>query len=219
MIYEREIPKVVIARLPKYYCHLGELLDVGVERVSSYELSLLMNSTSSQVRQDFNLFGGFGQQGYGYNVRTLRKEIGTILGVDRKHNLIVIGAGNLGQALVNYANFQKNGFVMKGMFDVNPRIIGLTIRGIEIQPIDDLEVFIRNHDIQIAALTVPKKQASEIAERLVAAGIKAIWNFAHVDLDVPDHVVVENVHLSDSLMQMSFRMQHAEVPQRKANAS
>ncbi len=207
-MYAREIPKAVIGRLPRYYRHLEELIDEGTERISSYGLSLMMNSTSSQVRQDLNMFGGFGQQGYGYHVRTLHKEIGKILRLDRKHNMIVIGAGNLGQSLMNYADFEKNGFVMKGMFDVNPRLIGLTIRGIEIQPIDELERFIAEHDIQIAALTIPRKRAEEIAKRLVSAGIQGIWNFAHIDLTVPENVIVENVHLSDSLMKMSFQMEH-----------
>ncbi len=216
---EKEISKAVIERLPKYYRHLGDLLHSGAERVSSYELSLMMNSTPSQVRQDFNMFGGFGQQGYGYHVPTLRREIGNILGLGRKHNMVVIGAGNLGQALVHYASFEKHGFVMKGMFDVNPRIIGLEIRGIEVQPIERLERFVRDHDIQIAVLAVPKKKAAEIADILVRSGIKGIWNFAHVDLDVPDDVIVENVHLSDSLMRLSFHMERGDYPDRKSKVS
>ena len=153
-----------------------------------------------------NNFGGFGQQGYGYNVKYLYNEIGKILGIDRKHNLIIIGAGNLGQAIANYANFEKRGFIIKGMFDINPRLIGLVVRGIEIRGVDDLEQFIRDNNVQMAALTIPKTKAPEIADRLVGAGIKAIWNFAHVDLNVPDDVVVENVHLSESLMRLSYRV-------------
>ncbi len=205
---EKEIPKAVIDRLPRYYRYLEELTHEGVERVSSYGLSVMMSSTSSQVRQDLNMFGGFGQQGYGYHVRTLYMEIRKILRLDRKHNIIVVGAGNLGQSLASYANFEKNGFIMKGMFDDNPQLIGLTIRGIEIKSIDQLECFISEHDIEIAALTIPKKRAEKIAERLVAAGIKGIWNFAHMDLTVPENVIVENVHLSDSLMKLSFQMEH-----------
>lgn len=216
---EKEIPKAVIGRLPRYYYYLNELHEKGIERVSSYELSIRMNSTSSQVRQDFNLFGGFGQQGYGYNVQTLYREIKKILGLDRKHRMIVIGAGNLGQALVNYANFEKTGFVMKGMFDVNPRIIGLMIRGIVVQPLDYLEQFIKENDIEIAALTIPKRTAPEVADRLAKAGIKAIWNFANTDLQVPENVIVENVHLSESLMQLSFKIQNEGMVFRKANAS
>ena len=202
----KEISKAVIARLPRYYRYLGELTEEGVERISSNDLSIRMKVTASQIRQDLNNFGGFGQQGYGYNVKYLYTEIAKILGVDRKHNLIIIGAGNLGQAIANYANFERRGFMIKGMFDINPRLIGLVVRGIEIRGVEDLEKFIVENDVQIAALTIPKTKAPEIADRLVQAGIKAIWNFAHTDLIVPDDVVVENVHLSESLMRLSYRV-------------
>ena len=140
--------------------------------------------------------------------------------MDRKHNLIIIGAGNLGQAIANYAKFEKRGFIIKGMFDVNPRLIGMVVRGIKIRGVDDLEKFIKENDVQMAALTIPKAKAPEIAERLVNAGIKAIWNFAHVDLEVPDDVVVENVHLSESLMRLSYRvlsMQEQQEKEKKKN--
>ena len=181
-------------------------MEEGIERISSNELSARMKVTASQIRQDLNNFGGFGQQGYGYNFRYLYNEIARIIGIDRQHNIIIIGAGNLGQAIANYANFEKRGFMIKGMFDINPRLIGLVVRGVEIRGIDDLEQFIIENEVQIAALTIPKSKAPEIAERLVNAGIKAIWNFAHMDLTVPDDVVVENVHLSDSLMRLSYRV-------------
>ena len=206
----KEISKAVITRLPRYYRYLGELLEEGVERISSNDLSIRMKVTASQIRQDLNNFGGFGQQGYGYNVKYLYTEIAKILGIDRQHNLIIIGSGNLGQAIANYANFERRGFIVKGMFDVNPRLIGLVVRGIEIRGVEELEKFIVEHEVQIAALTIPKTKAPEIADRLVKAGIKAIWNFAHVDLAVPDDVVVENVHLSDSLMQLSYRISNYE---------
>lgn len=202
----KEISKAVIARLPRYYRYLGELMEDGVERISSSELSARMKVTASQIRQDLNNFGGFGQQGYGYNVKYLYTEIAKILGIDRQHNLIIIGAGNLGQAIANYANFERRGFIIKGMFDVNTRLIGLVVRGIEIRGVEELEKFIVENDVQIAALTIPKTKAPEIADRLVKAGIKAIWNFAHTDLQVPDDVVVENVHLSESLMRLSYRV-------------
>ncbi len=200
------ISRAVIERLPRYYRYLGELLEEGVERISSGELSRRMRVTASQIRQDLNNFGGFGQQGYGYNVKYLYDEIGKILGIDRQHNLIIIGSGNLGQAIANYANFERRGFIVKGMFDVNPKLIGKVVRGVEIMGVENLEDFIVENDVQIAALTIPKTKAPEIADRLVAAGIKAIWNFAHIDLDVPDDVVVENVHLSESLMRLSYRV-------------
>ena len=181
-------------------------MEDGVERISSNELSQRMRVTASQIRQDLNNFGGFGQQGYGYNVKYLYTEIAKILGIDRQHNVIIIGAGNLGQAIANYSSFEKRGFVIKGMFDINPRLIGLVVRGIEIRGVDDLETFIVENEVQIAALTIPKTKAPEIADRVIRAGVKGIWNFAHVDLNVPDDVVVENVHLSESLMRLCYRV-------------
>ncbi len=204
----KPISKAVIKRLPRYYRYLGELMQEGVERISSNELSERMRVTASQIRQDLNNFGGFGQQGYGYNVSYLHGEIGKILGLDRKHNLIVIGAGNLGQAIANYANFERSGFIVKGLFYINPRLIGMTIRGIEVYSVEELESFIQNNQIEIAALTLPKLKAEVMADRLAQYGIKAIWNFAHTDLNVPKNVVVENVHLSESLMRLSYRMDH-----------
>ncbi len=203
---EREISQAVIGRLPRYLRYLGELKDEGVERISSQDLSGLMKVTASQIRQDFNNFGGFGQQGYGYNVEYLYTEIGKILGLDRQHNLIIIGAGNLGRALGNYINFEKRGFIFRGMFDINPELIGQSVRGIKIMPMEEMESFIRENDIDIAVLTIPKTGAAGVAEKLVGNGIRAIWNFAHVDLNVPEGIQVENVHLSDSLMKLSYNI-------------
>lgn len=201
----KEISKAVIARLPKYYRYLQDLLEEGTERISSNELSKRMQVTASQIRQDLNNFGGFGQQGYGYNVQYLFEEIGKILGLDREHNIIIVGAGNLGQALANYVEFEKKGLMIKGIFDVNPRLIGNTVRGIEIRMIDEVEAFIRDNKIEIAALTVPKSKAEDMAKLLVTYGIKGIWNFANIDLHTIENVVVENVHLSESLMKLSYR--------------
>ena len=204
---EKEISQAVIRRMPRYYRYLGELLEDGVERISSNDLSKRMNVTASQIRQDLNNFGGFGQQGYGYNVKFLYEEIGKILGLNQKHNIIVIGAGNLGQALANYVKFEKLGFVITALFDVNPALEGVTVRGIKIHMLDELEDYCKDHVVDIAALTMPKEKADAIANRLVNLGIQAIWNFAHVDLDLIDKdVVVENVHLSDSLMQWSYNI-------------
>ena len=204
---EKEISQAVNRRMPRYYRYLGELLEDGVERISSNDLSKRMNVTASQIRQDLNNFGGFGQQGYGYNVKFLYEEIGKILGLNQKHNIIVIGAGNLGQALANYAKFEKLGFVITALFDVNPALEGVTVRGIKIHMLDELEDYCKDHVVDIAALTMPKEKADAIANRLVNLGIQAIWNFAHVDLDLIDKdVVVENVHLSDSLMQLSYNI-------------
>ena len=200
----------VIRRLPRYHRFLYDLIQKGVHRISSRELAELMSLTASQIRQDLNCFGGFGQQGYGYNVKYLYNEIGKILGLDQTYRMIIIGAGNLGQALANYVKFEKRGFWIKGIFDVNPRLKGMTVRGIEIRMTDELPQFIRDNQIQIAALTLPKAGAEAVAPILVENGVRAIWNFAHTDLNVPKDVVVENVHLSESLMQLSYNLNHQD---------
>ena len=204
------ISQAVISRLPRYYRYLLELKEEGYERISSNELSKRMQVTASQIRQDLNNFGGFGQQGYGYNVQYLYEEIRRILGLDREHNMIIVGAGNLGQALANYVEFEKKGLMTKGIFDVNPRLVGNTVRGIEIRMIDELEAFIKKENIEIAALTVPKSKAEEMAGLLVKYGIKGIWNFANIDLHTIGDVEVENVHLSESLMKLSYRVNNRD---------
>ena len=203
---EKEISQAVISRLPRYFRYLGELRDGGVERISSQELSQIMHVTASQIRQDFNNFGGFGQQGYGYNVEHLYTEIGKILGLDKTHNLIIVGAGNLGQALANYMNFERRGFIFTGMFDNNPALYGKQIRGMSVRPMEEIAEFVRRNSVDIAVLTIPKSSAVTVAAQLAEVGIKGIWNFAHVDLAVPDDVKVENVHLSDSLMRLSYML-------------
>ena len=204
---EKEISQAVIRRMPRYYRYLGELLEEGVERISSNDLSRRMRVTASQIRQDLNNFGGFGQQGYGYNVQFLYDEIGKILGLNETHHIIVIGAGNLGQAITNYVKFEKFGFIITALFDVNPKLKGQTVRGIPIYLMDELDQYCKDHPDDIAALTLPKEKADETAQHLVQLGVHAIWNFAHVDLDLSDNqVVVENVHLSDSLMQLSYNI-------------
>ncbi|MCI5958822.1 MAG: redox-sensing transcriptional repressor Rex [Lachnospiraceae bacterium] len=203
---EKEISQAVIGRLPRYFRYLGELKDSGVERISSQDLSHIMHVTASQIRQDFNNFGGFGQQGYGYNVEFLYNEIAKILGLNQKHHLVLIGAGNLGQAIANYMNFERRGFLITGIFDVNENIIGSKIKDITVRPMSELEQFIKDNDIDIGVLTIPKEAAKEVVDRLVRCGIHAIWNFAHIDLDVPDNVLVENVHLSESLMKLSYNL-------------
>jgi redox-sensing transcriptional repressor len=203
---EKHISSAVIRRLPRYYRYLGELKDNGVERISSNELSERMKVTASQIRQDLNNFGGFGQQGYGYNVEHLHSEIAKILGIDVDHSMIIVGAGNLGQAIANYSAFEKRGFIIKGIFDVNPELKGMQIRGVDVRMVYEMADFVRENQIEIAALTIPKANAVEVANILVEAGIKAIWNFAHVDLNVPKEITVENVHLSESLMRLSYNI-------------
>ena len=207
----KSISIAVIKRLPRYYRYLGELLAHDVERISSKELSERMGLTASQIRQDLNNFGGFGQQGYGYQVQYLYTEIGKLLGLDQKNNLIILGAGNLGMALTNYSNgLQSRGFEVIGVFDVNPEIVGTEVCGIKIYHADELEQFIKEHKVDIAVLTVPKAVAPMLASNVVKWGVKAIWNFAPTDLHLPSDVVQENVHLTESLMRLSYKKKAAK---------
>lgn len=205
---ELSIPKAVFDRLPRYYRYLGDLLDQGVDRTSSYDLAERMSYSATLIRHDMSTLGDFGRLGYGYDVPFLHGKISEILGINRCHNIIIIGSGNLGHAIVNHSNFAQYGFAMKGMFDVSPKLIGRVFRGIEIQPLDRLEAFIRENDVQIAAVTISKDKADDLVDRLVDAGIKGIWNFSHLEVQVPDDVVVEDVHLSESLMRLLYRMDH-----------
>lgn len=204
----KNISPAVIKRLPRYYRYLGDLLKSGIDRISSKELSERMQVTASQIRQDLNNFGGFGQQGYGYNVEYLYNEIAKILGLDKDYNLIIVGAGNLGTAITNYTDFAKRGFYVKQVFDIKPELIGKKIGDIEILGMDSLPDYIKNNQIDIAAITVPKEMATETAAKLVKCGIKAIWNFAPVDLRLPKDVIVETIHLSDTLMRLSYSLKN-----------
>lgn len=206
----KNISMAVIRRLPKYHRYLGDLLDKDIQRISSKELSDIIGFTASQIRQDLNNFGGFGQQGYGYNVEALYNEIGKILGLDRTYKAILIGAGNLGQAIANYSGFRKAGFEIKALFDANPKMIGLRIREFEILDSDSIEEFIIQNDIDIAILCIPKNGAQELVNRIVRVGIKGVWNFAPIDLEVPQDVIVENVNLTESLFTLSYLMKEAE---------
>ncbi len=202
------VPMVVIRRLPKYYRYLADLIEEGVERISSQKLARMMGISASQLRQDLNQFGEFGQQGYGYRVKQLYEEIGGIIGLVEQYNMVLVGAGNLGQALANYPNFQGHGFQLQAMFDINPKLIGLRINNIEIKDIDQMHDFVRNNQIYIGIIAVPKDAAQDAADRLVAAGVQAIWNFAPVDINVPEGVIMESEHLVDRLMVLAFRLQN-----------
>ena len=203
---KKGVSDAVIRRLPRYYRYLDELHNKGVVRISSNTLGSRLGITASQFRQDLSCFGEFGQQGYGYNVGYLYDAIGKILGLDRQYKFIIIGAGNLGRALGNYINFEKRGFIFRGMFDQNPDLVGNSVRGVRVMPMEELERFISENDIDIAVLTIPKTSAVSVAERLAGTDIRAIWNFAHVDLNLPERIQVENVHLSDSLMKLSYNI-------------
>ena len=201
---EKEISQAVIGRLPRYYRYLRDLKEQGKQRISSQELSDIMKVTASQIRQDLNTFGGFGQQGYGYNIEYLYEEIGKILDMDKVHNMILVGAGNLGQALMNYASFSITGFCFTRAFDVSRKLQGTTIAGVQVDPASEMEAYLCSNPVDIAVIAIPRGEAQEVAAKLVACGITAIWNFAPVDIDVPEHVTVENVHLQDSLMKLSY---------------
>ncbi|NLX62514.1 MAG: redox-sensing transcriptional repressor Rex [Tissierellia bacterium] len=194
----------VIRRLPKYYRYLTELLNKGVTRISSQELSNMTGFTASQIRQDLNNFGGFGQQGYGYNVEDLRNQLGKILGLDKIYKTVIAGAGNLGQAIANYKGFEDAGFQVLSLFDRNPRVIGLRIRDVEVRDVELMEDFIKENGVEIGIITVPKYSAQEVADIFVRGGIKGIWNFAPADIKVPDEIIVENVHLNESLFALSY---------------
>ena len=204
------ISKAVIKRLPRYRRYLDDLMKRGVDRISSNELSNLIGYTASQIRQDLNNFGGFGQQGYGYNVKALHAEISGILGLDRDYKMIIVGCGNLGQALANYTHYYKAGFIVCGMFDINPRLVGLKINDIEVMDYSALDDYLEKNPIDIGIICTNKGSAQEVAEKLVAGKVKGIWNFATVDLTVSDEVALENVHLSDSLQSLAYYISHRD---------
>ena len=206
----QNISAPVIKRLPRYYRFLGELLEKGVTRISSRELSQKMGLTASQIRQDLNCFGGFGQQGFGYAVESLYNEIGNILGLDHNYNTIIIGAGNLGKAVAVHMSFEKRGFRLTGIFDNDKAKIGTKIRDILVSDLEELEDFCKNNSIDAAILCVPKEAAPGIADRLYSLGIRNYWNFSHYDLSVQyQDIIVENVHLNDSLMILCYRISDA----------
>jgi len=199
-----KISMAVIRRLPKYHRYLQELLEKDVKRISSKELSEIIGFTASQIRQDLNNFGGFGQQGYGYNVEELFNEIAKILGLSKSYNTIIIGAGNMGQALANYTSFEKFGFHLNAMFDINPRLVGLKMRDVEVLDMHNIKAFLQESPTDIAFICTNRDGAQRVADQLVEGGVKAIWNFAPVDLKVPEDVIVENVHLIENLLTLSY---------------
>lgn len=205
-----KISKAVIKRLPRYRRYLEDLMKKDIDRISSNDLSNLIGYTASQIRQDLNNFGGFGQQGYGYNVKALHAEIGKILGLDREYRMIILGCGNLGQALANYTHYYKAGFKVCSMFDVNPRLVGLRINDIEVMDYNDLEKYLEETPIDIGIICTNRDSAQEVANKLIAGKVKGIWNFAPMDLDVTGEVALENVHLSDSLHSLAYHINHKE---------
>ncbi len=204
------VSDAVIRRLPGYYRHLRELEAMGVTAISSHELGERMHLTPSQIRQDINCFGGFGRQGYGYKVSELKGHIGEILGLDKQHTLIILGAGNIGCAVAQYPTFSREGFRTVALFDTSENKVGRSLGDIPVLHMDTLEAFIAANPVDIAVLSVPKRNAQDTLDRLYRSGIRAIWNFAPTDLNHPDDMLVVNVHLSDSLQTLSYRMAHRE---------
>ena len=207
---DRYVSPVVVKRLPRYYRYLDDLLGKNIKRISSTELSRRMGVTASQIRQDLNCFGGFGQQGYGYNVQMLHDKIGNILGIDRGYKMIIVGAGNLGHALANHNNFKKRGFTLVGIYDTDPSKIDTTIAGIAVEDYNDIDSSVKDKKPDIAILAVPKSAVNEVAERLVKNGVNGILNFTYAELKLPDNVVVENVHISDTLMTLAYGLSCTE---------
>ena len=201
-----KISNAVIKRLPRYRRYLKELKRKGVDKISSNEFSRLIGYTASQIRQDLNNFGGFGQQGYGYNVDALYNEISAILGLDKQYKMVIMGAGNLGQAIVNYAYYYKSGFEVSAMFEINPRIIGMKINDIPVLDYENVVDFVEENHIDIGIICVTKENAQAVADKLCFAGVKGIWNFAPVDLEVPPFIALENVQLSESLHALAYHM-------------
>jgi redox-sensing transcriptional repressor len=201
---EKKISDAVIRRLPKYYRYLGDLLEKGINRVSSNDLSKMTGFTASQIRQDLNNFGGFGQQGYGYDAINLREEINKILGLNQKFRVVIVGAGNIGQAVANYAGFYEEGFEVLALFDKNPKLIGLRIRDIEIKDLDDLPVYLEENEIDMGVICTPKAVSQDVADILTSHGIKAIWNFAPTDIKVEEDVAIEHVRMNESLYTLAY---------------
>ncbi len=203
------VSDAVIRRLPGYYRHLRELEAAGVHQISSQELGRRMQLTASQIRQDINCFGGFGRQGYGYEVSSLKGHIAEILGLDKKHRMVIVGAGNIGRAVANYPSFGREGFQVAAIFEADASKVGTEVAGIKVSSIDGLEAFLKENQVDIGVLAIPAKGAQQVLNRLVDNGVKGIWNFAPTDLHHPDSVTVVNVHLSDSLQILSFKMLRA----------
>ncbi len=202
------ISEAVIKRLPRYYRHIKQLADSGVTRVSSNKIASVLNITASQVRQDLCNFGGFGQQGYGYDVVKLKNELAAILGLDKEYDVIIVGAGNIGRALAGYRGFRDDGFFVRALFDIDPRCS--SINGIKVYEMDFLEAYLNQNNVDIAIIATQKDSAKTVADALIKYGVKSIWNFAPIELEVPEGVTVENISMSESLYVLSFRSKNKQ---------
>lgn len=201
---KEKVSTAVIRRLPRYYRNLEELSRAGVVRISSGALSAAMGITASQIRQDLSCFGEFGLQGYGYNVENLRKEIGEILGVGQGHRAILLGAGNLGRALMENFHFERTGFTLTAAFDNDPAVVGKAQGGVPVLDIEELESYLKREGADVAVLTVPGHVAQAVTDRLVQCKVRGIWNFTNMELTAPESTVIENVHFADSLLTLGY---------------
>jgi redox-sensing transcriptional repressor len=211
MMETNRIPDAVARRLPSYYRNLRELETAGVIRLSSQAFGRRMGLTASQIRQDINCFGGFGQQGYGYHVPNLKQCIGQILGIDRLQQLAIVGVGNIGMAVANYPTFRHEGFCIAALFDVDPARIGQRVNELEILPVHTLQTFLTEHPTDIIIIATPARSAQGMVDIAAQCGVRGVWNFAPTNLTVPEGMEIANVHLSDSLMALSFRLHEREV--------
>ncbi len=204
MSKNKKISGAVVRRLPKYYRYLKDFMKKGIYKTSSKELSQITGFSASQIRQDLNNFGGFGQQGFGYDVNNLCNEIGKIIGTDKSYKVAIVGAGNIGQAIANYTGFYENGYEIVAIFDKNPKLLGLSMRDVTVQNVDDIEIVLKDQTIDIGVICTPKAVAQATADKLIRCGIKAIWNFAPTDLKIPENIALENVHLNESLFSLTY---------------
>ena len=212
---QAKISNAVIKRLPRYRRYLKELRKKGVDKISSNEFSSLIGYTASQIREDLNNFGGFGQQGYGYSVDGLYHEISAILGLDKQYKMVIVGAGNLGQAIVNHTYYYKSGFIVSAIFEVNPKLIGLKINDIEVMDYENIVEYVEENEIDIGIICTTMDAAQEVADKLCFAGVKGLWNFAPVDIETPSHVAIENVHITDSLYSLAYHINGAQEHNKK----
>ena len=212
---QAKISNAVIKRLPRYRRYLKELRKKGVDKISSNEFSSLIGYTASQIRQDLNNFGGFGQQGYGYSVDGLYQEISASLGLDKQYKMVIVGAGNLGQAIVNHTYYYKSGFIVSAIFEVNPKLIGLKINDIEVMDYENIVEYVEENEIDIGIICTTMDAAQEVADKLCFAGVKGLWNFAPVDIETPSHVAIENVHITDSLYSLAYHINGAQEHNKK----
>lgn len=207
----KKIPETVVRRLPRYYRYLDRLYSEGIDHISSRKLAEVMEATASQIRQDLNCLGEFGQHGYGYKVSQLMQAIAQVLGIDKSQNVLIIGAGRMGQALADYGRLNKNGFNIIGIFDKDPKVIGNIVKNLKVQDVQEIDDFVKNNYVDIGIICISNDEGPMVAEKLASLKIKAIWNFSPVDIKPLNDVIVENVHLIESLTVLSYKLREKKL--------